>query len=153
MHKCSSREWSSGNSCRVLALLVLVLCMPAVGCSKTDPRTPVFPVHGRVLLNGEPLPHAFVTLHPVNKAEQGKLHPHAQAEPDGTFWLSTYDSEDGAPVGEYFVTVQKFKPPKDSDTGPPVNLVSGRYANPTTSNLRVRVEPTTNELPALKLNP
>jgi hypothetical protein len=74
----------------------------------------VFPVTGRVLLNGKAVPHAFVVFHPV-VLDSANVRPHAQADGNGSFLLSTYDDRDGAPAGEYRITVQQYKPPAKSD--------------------------------------
>jgi hypothetical protein len=124
--------------------------LSAVSCSKND-RIPLFPVQGKVLLDGKPLAHAFVVFRPVGEAGPQGLHPRAQADTDGIFVLSTYESEDGAPAGEYKVTVQKYKAPTDADNGPPVNLLPGRYAKPNSSRLTARVQEGQNDLPPLEL--
>ena len=133
---------------RIMAGAALVFV--GVSCSKSD-RIPVFPVQGTVLLDGKPVAHAFVVFHPLGNTGPGDLHPRAQADQDGTFVLSTYESDDGAPAGEYRVTVQKYKAPTDSDNGPPTNLLPGRYAKPDSSKLNARVQDGQNDLPPFQL--
>jgi hypothetical protein len=133
-------------------LAVLATTLACSACSgKKDARVPVFPVHGQVLLNGKPVPYAFVVFHPVSGSGREDLHPRAHAEEDGSFWLSTYDSGDGAPAGEYVVTVQQYKAPTESDREAAVNLLPAPYASPARSKLRARVEAGDNELAALEL--
>jgi hypothetical protein len=47
--------------------------------------------------------------------------------------------------------VEKYKPPTESDKGPPVNLLPARYSKPDTSNLTARVQEGHNELPSFQL--
>jgi hypothetical protein len=133
-------------------LIGACIALASSSCARNE-RVPVFPVQGKVLLHGKPLAHAFVVFHPVERSGPGDLRPRAQAENDGTFFLSTYDSEDGAPLGEYRVTVEKFKPPTDADNGPPVNLLPARFARPDTSRLTARVHEGSNDLPPFELKP
>jgi hypothetical protein len=102
-------------------------------------------------MDGRPLPHAFVVFHPQGVSGPDDVRPRARADANGSFWLSTYDSADGAPIGKYRITVEKYKPPKESDKGPPVNLLPPRYAKPDRSNLTARVQKGQNELPPFQL--
>ena len=130
------------------ALSVVMLA----GCGGS--QTPVHPVRGKVLFEGKPVPHALVVLHPVEGADDQAPRPRAQVEDDGSFSVGTFAGRDGAPAGEYAVTVQWWLTSAtkgvDSDA-PPTNRLPVRYATSSTSGLRVRVEPGDNELPPLHL--
>jgi hypothetical protein len=143
----------SANRRRRAAWLLPLLGAALVcsACGKDDGRVPVFPVHGHVLLDGKPIPYAFVVFHPVDGSGRDDIRPRAHAEADATFSLSTYDSGDGAPAGEYVVTVQAYKAPTDADIGPAINLLPAPYGNPRTSKLRAHVDAGENELAALRL--
>jgi len=68
---------------------------------------PVAPVRGRVLCEGQPVPHLRVFFEPLetgNSAIVGK-QAFAFTEADGTFVLSTYGSDDGAVIGKHRVRV------------------------------------------------
>ena len=69
----------------------------------------------------------------------------ALVEADGTFTLSTYTANDGAPQGEYLVTVVWPDPPRDARGRPGPNRLPERYAQPETSGLRARVADGPNE--------
>lgn len=130
---------------RLLSLVVLPLCL---SCSKTDDnRIPVYPVRGQVLVGGQPADNAQVVFHPLDPDQ--RLHPHGRVDADGEFQLSTYELNDGAPAGEYTVTITWSDPPPpgsapDAPEGP--DKLEGRFANPKTSPLRARVEANENEL-------
>jgi hypothetical protein len=132
---------------RLLLLAVLALA----GCSKASDRMPVYPVHGKVLVKGEPATEAFVAFHPDpdNPAPAWIV---GQVDAEGNFALSTYVSGDGAPEGEYTVTItwKQRGGPLNEFVGP--DRLEGLYADPKTSKLRFRVEKKpVNEVPAYEL--
>jgi hypothetical protein len=127
------------------------LLVVATGCgSKQDPnRLPVFPASGKVNVQGKIPAGAFLVLHPKNPAAGVEsVRPRAHVKPDGSFELSSYESNDGAPAGEYTVTVewrQTIKYPS-GDAGPGPNLVPPKYTRPETSPVFIRIAAGTNQL-------
>jgi hypothetical protein len=113
----------------------------AIGCGDSGPeRIPVFPAEGKVVFNGQPVTGALVVLHPANPTDPKTLSARAQTEKDGTFKLSTYDTGDGVPSGEYTVTVEWRKLiQKDGEFKPGPNVLPAKYSQPTTSDLKVRI--------------
>jgi len=85
---------------------------------------PTHPVTGKVTFNGNPVPGARIAF----TWAEGKTRLRADAivEADGTYRLSTYTAHDGAPAGEYKVTVVMWKPKDEGD--PDVNLLPAVYA-------------------------
>lgn len=127
-----------------------------VGCGGNDGRRPVHPAKGQLTYHGRPTPFAQVTLHPLNPADKDAPHPTAKVNDDGTFILTTYAGHDGAPEGEYGVSVQWWltsarKGAREGDDAPPTNRLPPRYGRPETSGLRVRIQPGDNQLPAINL--
>lgn len=127
------------------ALLFLVSLL--AGCSKSDAGVPVHPVSGQVLFNGKPAAHASVIFHP-KEAALGVPVPRAQADAQGNFTLSTYGQGDGAPLGEYAVTIE-LRPlvQKDGEfiSGP--NVIPPQYGTPKTTKITTRVAEGTNNVP------
>ena len=76
----------------------------------------MYPVHGRVLLDGKPMAGAMIILHPVGDIGLNGLKPRARADADGWFKVYTYAIGDGAPAGQYAVTIQPNKPKQPNTT-------------------------------------
>jgi hypothetical protein len=133
--------------------LVLVATAVGAGCgrAKTD-RLKVVPAAGKLLVNGRPAANAEVILHPVDKVGRESVRPFARTEADGSFRLSTYDTHDGAPVGQYHVTVVWPSVVKvDGEDMPGPDMLNGRYLKPEQSGLKITVTETSSQLPPLDL--
>ena len=105
----------------------------AVGCG--DGRPERVPIAGRVLVDGQPLEHGNIRIHPQNqRASLGKLGP------GGVFTMSTYEIGDGCVPGDHTVSVyavQTVNPRTQRWHAPK------KYASPLTSGLTLNViEPT-----------
>lgn len=131
-------------------LLLAATAFLAAGCSNKETRKPVFPVHGRVLFDGKPTPHALVLFHPLGTEDKDAVRPRGQVGPDGTFTLTTYESGDGAPAGDYRVTVELWLSAGKGDEGPTSRLPA-RYGNPKTSGLTATVDAGPTELQPFQL--
>jgi hypothetical protein len=135
-----------------IAFAAVALLLPAIGCGKSDQnRVAVHPVQGAIQFRGQPTEGAFVSLHPT-AAIEGVPKPRASVAKDGSFAISTYDGNDGAPEGEYVVTVQWFKPVRQGNdlVGGP-NVLPAKYASPTTSDVRIRIAAGENHLQPIQL--
>jgi hypothetical protein len=103
-------------------------------------------VSGRVVVDGKPAAAATVTLHPVNPTtELRDVRPTGQTDAEGNFKLTTFAQGDGAPAGEYRVTVAWYQPAakrgSDGDDQPPRPLLPANYTNPKDTPLRATVKP------------
>src|SRR5262245_50678521 len=120
---------------RIPTGLLLFIALAGPGCGAKEQRRPAHPVRGAVLVDGKPATKALVVFHPLNDPDPKALRPHGEVGPDGAFTLSTYSSGDGAPAGDYAVTVHWFaggaSPGADADPGP--DRLGGRYGNSQTS--------------------
>jgi len=75
-----------------------------MGCGGPK-RKPVFTTEGKVLLaNGSPAVNVTVFLHP-SSSEPDPVRPLGVTDENGVFRLTTYDANDGAPAGDYVVTL------------------------------------------------
>jgi hypothetical protein len=133
-----------------IAVFTLVATL-FTGCGQSGPQhATVYPVKGKVELNGKPTPGAVVVLHPKGNPEIPSARAEVQA--DGTFVVGTYGVNDGAAEGDYVATVEWFKAvPKNDDYVVGPNLVPKQYSAPQTSKLEVHVAAQPNQLPTFKL--
>jgi hypothetical protein len=102
-----------------------------------DGRIPVHPVRGQILFDGRPTPNAKVG-------------------DDGSYTLTTFAGKDGAPEGEYKVTVQWLastapRTAREGDNYPVVNRLPSRYGDPRATPLTARISRGDNEIPAFRL--
>ncbi|MGD9723489.1 MAG: hypothetical protein AB7O59_19595 [Pirellulales bacterium] len=123
------------------------MLITAIGCgaSRLPDRQQVVPVQGSVVLNGKPLAGAVVTFLPQGTSNPRALRSNGRVGNDGSFSLPTYVTADGAPPGEYVVTIYWADPAKqpppdeegeETDLAP--DLLKGRFAA-NTSLLRATV--------------
>lgn len=129
------------------------MALLAIGCSKGDDPSwlPVHKVEGKVVYNGQTVPGALVVLHPAD-GDPKLPRPRGYVRPDGSFVVSTYKTDDGAPIGEYKVTVEWRKAVVvDGDAKPGPNVLPSKYGNPRTSGVVVRIAEGTNQLTPIEL--
>ena len=138
---------------RAVFVGVLFTAGTCTGCSRDQvDRVQVFPAAGQVLWDNKPLAGALVVLHPNNVATDKALPSRAQTNGEGRFELTTYEAGDGAPIGEYTVTVEYYPLQKNGDSFlAGANALPPKYSKPDSSDLRVRITDKPNELPPLVL--
>jgi hypothetical protein len=117
----------------------------ASGCGKNDGRIKVYPVSGKVLVNGAPVEGARVVLYPVSEdlKKPGMPIPDGMTDSEGNFKLRSFEPGDGAPEGEFKVCVIWLEAAPDgrvADTPSAKDRLEGRYANPQKSTLTAKVE-------------
>jgi hypothetical protein len=133
--------------------LVVLLAVLLAGCSDSPARKKVYPVEGKLTFNTEPMAGAMVTFHPAGDADPRALRAQATAAADGSYKLTAYVSGDGAPAGEYVVTVYwpgkragKPKGPDEEETDMPPDRLNRRYAVAATTKLRATVRESPNTI-------
>jgi hypothetical protein len=144
----------SGLSLMAAILTALLLTLTGVSCSsKKDvyaQRKPVHPVKGKVLYQNKPAAGAQVLFIPEKESPEGDPRPRAEADKEGMFTLTTYDSDDGAPAGSYIVTVIWPGGVLPDGREEPEDKLFGRYATQK-SPLRAVVKEGANELEPFQL--
>ena len=106
-------------------------------------------VSGKVLVDGAPVKDLLVTFHPTDPSKP--LRPRGQTDQDGNFTLTTYTGGDGAPWGDYNITIEWLTFIKrDSDWGGPDKL-KNQYNDPKTTPFHVTVDVAPIELPLFEL--
>ena len=105
------------------------------------------------MLDGKPLAEAIVVMHPVSGDVEGGQKPLATTDAGGRFSMTTFFSGDGAPPGDYAVTIElrahRMLGEELVRDGP--NLLPSRYARPDTSGFRCQVTDSEIELPTIAL--
>jgi hypothetical protein len=137
-------------------VLALGLCLMLCGCGKKQASRPaVHPVGGRLLVAGKPAANAEVVLYPVGGDETSLVRPHSVVEADGSYHLTTFATRDGAPVGDFAVTVVWPGPsPKgqvDDEPGP--DRLQNRYADPKKPAASAHIAAETADLATIDLKP
>jgi hypothetical protein len=108
-------------------------------------RRPTHTVRGKVYADGCPVAGAYIVFQSVPVAGQPSARADARTEPDGTFTLSSYNANDGAPVGEYNVTIVQRQPLFSEFGKPGPNQLPDKYAKAETSGLKSVVKSGENE--------
>ncbi|WP_143206586.1 hypothetical protein [Singulisphaera sp. GP187] len=124
----------------------------AFGCGDETSGPAIYPISGKVLVDGRPAAKAQVSFHALNGPGGETLQPIAIAEADGSFRPSTRFSHDGAPAGNYVVTV--VWPKVNLDHGEEVagpDLLRGKYSDPARSGLTATIKEGENTLPPFQL--
>lgn len=104
----------------------------------------VYPFEGKVTLKGEPAAGARIVFHPNAPFEDKDAdYPRAVAGEDGTFRLTTYEDDDGAPAGDYRVTIDMATQAEGLQKRE--DPLKGRYRDPARSGLTAVVKAGQNE--------
>jgi hypothetical protein len=132
-----------------LRTVLLAAILFAVGCGSGGPK--LYSVRGKLLINGQPAEGAKVAFYPKTPFAKTMV-PLGVTKADGTFVLGTNEAEDGAPAGEYEVSVTwpESRPGPRWREGP--DRLNRKYANPKTSSITATVEAKSgNEIPPFNL--
>jgi hypothetical protein len=134
---------------RLLAAGALVALVSSCGGTR-GPK--LYPVKGSVRINGEPAKDVNVVFTPVAPSGGGAtpLSPAAVTGEDGSFRLMSFKPGDGAPAGDYQVTVI-YPMNRFSKYLAGTDRLKRKFANPKTSGLTAKVEPKSNDLPPFDL--
>ncbi len=138
--------------------LVFLLILGGMALPSCSGSAGLQPVRGKVLYKNEPIKGAVVFFHPQGNGDINAQHPSGMTGEDGSFTLMT-GSKDGAPVGDYTVTViwnEQIEVPKKivmnpDDIPPPKDRLGGRYANQASSKLTAKVKSGENVLEPFRL--
>jgi hypothetical protein len=115
-------------------LLGAALAVLALGCGG---RRSVYPVTGQVLAGKDKKPAvgAMVVFHPVESDGGPMYKPNGYVDEQGRYSLTTYDTGDGAPAGEYIVTVEWAPARKSAFEEDKADYLKGAYSDPKKSKL------------------
>jgi hypothetical protein len=146
------------RSTRAAVLIGAVLfvggCASPPPANEPDALVP-HPVAGKVTFDGQPVGGIVVTLFPLDAPTVPKVpkNPQGVTKDDGTFTISTFADNDGAPAGGYRVLLrwpdpEGTKSERGAEGGE--DKLLGWY-DAAHSKFDVRVKPGKNELPVMNL--
>lgn len=133
------------NALFVQLLILLTMC----GCGGSEPLKTtdmkLYPVTGRVVVGKQPVPGATVQFKPKFEWNKEIQHPHATTGADGQYELETVMSDDGAPAGDYEVSITFGEAAGGS--------ANSSYADPSKSGLKATVKASPTQVPDFVLKP
>jgi hypothetical protein len=138
-----------------LRLAAAIACLVAAGCGgEADDGPPVHPVSGTIFVDGAPAAGAEVVFHPLARPPAGSPTPTAVVGAEGKFRPSTRLAHDGAPAGDYALTVVYPAPAKlaDDDGGGGTDRLKGRYGTPARTPLKATIKPGDNVLDPIEID-
>lgn len=121
------------------------LLLAGCGGSSGPPKATVYPVKGKLTLDGEAIgPASFLMLPTVYDKANPRPAPAGAVDAEGNITISCYAKGDGAPEGDYQI---QFVP---SLAGAPKKPIPQIYFNPSGSGINVKIDkksaPEANEL-------
>jgi hypothetical protein len=133
---------------RLLCCSVMLVSLCSCNSNEYGDHPP-YPASGKVLINGQPVKGLRVTLFPQSFSSERTIMPLGFTREDGSFDLSTYGPNDGAPAGDYRVTVYwpAFHRPRQKAP----DLLADRYSKPESSPLMTHVDKGNNVLKTIEI--
>lgn len=142
-------------ACGIAATFTVGLAFSGCGAAGGPAKKPCYPTKGQLFVKSQPANGAQVILHPQggeSAAEWFSGFPHGKVESDGSFELETYGEKDGAPAGEYVVLVTwPTASDPSNEEAPTQDRLGGRYADPGSSQFKVKVDSAPTTLPPIKI--
>lgn len=123
------------------------------GCGKAkEPWKTAYPARGVVKFQGNPVANAEIAFFPQGKDVPDSVRPRALTGDDGSFVVWTYEKGDGAPAGNYKVTVVHNKlVEKNGVAVMQPNDLPPKYALVQTTDLVAEIGKQETELPPIEL--
>lgn len=142
--------------CCLQLLLSSAVLLCSQGCGKGVDRDKVYPVTGKLLVQGKPAEGARVTFFRTDESANrpGMAIPSGEVDSSGVYHLQAYKPGDGAPVGDYRVAVTWLEPVPagvNAETITRQDRLGGRYSDPSKSKLTAKVESGGGEIPPFDL--
>jgi hypothetical protein len=141
--------WRSQYTFPILVLGLVLLCGAAsilLKGHRPSAEPILYAVEGKVLVNGEPAANLNVAFHPLDRGNNVYC-PVGRTDSKGTFHLTTRCGADGAPSGDYSVTLVWPDGLIDECECPDPSLhdrLKGLYAKADQVLFQVRVNPSGN---------
>ncbi len=125
----------------MVRFLLLIIVPFLTGCTRSDYPNETYPVSGRVqTTDGDPAAFVRVTLHSSTLIAEGDpFRPSGMTDDDGTFRLTTYETHDGAPAGNYAMTFRWAKPQETLLDPISKDRLRNQFARPTEKSLTCEI--------------
>jgi len=137
----------------ILSTALCACLLAAASCKKKDDgRLPVYPVKGQILVDGNPVKGVLIYFWPA-KIEKN-LHaycPNGQTDDNGHFKLSTYDADDGAPAGEYTITIEWPVGYNQLTNQWHGDHLQGKYSDQGKSEIKLKIDSKPNDLAVIQI--
>jgi len=125
------------NTKLVFGLLVVAFIAQTVGCGDGRPKR--VQVSGKITIDGSPVKLGNIQF--IRKS--GGRPASAKIQPDGSYRLRTYESEDGCVPGDYLVSISSIEYINDETLR---WFLPKKYSVPNTSGLERTVTEATNSM-------
>lgn len=135
------------------AVAVAALAALLAGCGPPEKVWPKrYPVSGRVTVDGKPAVRAVISFHPLAPHSDGLSYAASTfTGDDGEYKLTTVEAGDGAPPGEYKVTIVANYVVKNGEDVTVPDLLHGKYKDAKTTPLQATVQEAENVIPTFDL--
>jgi hypothetical protein len=138
------------------SIWLAIVAVMVSGCGSDVAPVPLYEASGKVTVQGQPAEGAKVVFYPTSSALQGPRMPIPAGTTDatGTFHLQSYEPKDGAPAGEFKVTViwpEPIPPNVDQEMYQPKDRLQGRYSDPQRTTITATIPEGGGELPPFEL--
>ncbi len=122
-------------------LFLIILISLLTGCTRSEYPNETYPVSGRIqTIDGSPARDVRVTLHSSKLLSEGDpFRPSGMTDDEGTFRLTTYETHDGAPVGNYAMTFRWAAPQKTLLGPSPKDRLHNKFVRPTDESLTCEI--------------
>jgi hypothetical protein len=135
---------------RMMTFGLIMTMLSQLGCTPSGPE--LYPVTGKVNVNGKPAASALIFFHRKDKKDMNEATPFATAGADGSFSVFTEPGREGALPGEYVLTVVWPDMTKEPDgNGGRPDVLRGTHDKIPTSKLTASVKAGPNTLAPLEL--
>ena len=132
---------------------VLLISMVISGCGSSSNESGVVtvPAKGKILVDSKSFAGLKIQLKPKFEWKSDKVpYPRAVTDDKGEFVLETFQPGDGAPTGDYEVSITS---PTNEGLGKISDPIGSRYADSSKSGLTVKIGDSEAKIPDFQLKP
>ena len=123
------------------------------GCGGGPSPPSFYPVRGQVVLDGQPVSFASISLTPKDSANDDNPSATGRTDANGEFSIRTYmgPGYEGALPGEYWVSLSSPPRVPDDPNGVKPSAIPKQYRHPKSSKISITVKEESNDLGTIRL--